>query len=91
VLPIDYAANAESLGARVFRAGSRDALADAVRQAQQITDRPVCIVVETDRRQRVGSYESWWDVAVAEVSENPDVQAARREYEEHKRQQRHYL
>jgi len=91
VLPIDYAANAESLGARVFRAGSRDALADAVRQAQQITDRPVCIVVETDRRQRVGSYESWWDVAVAEVSENPDVQAARREYEEHKRRQRHYL
>ncbi|NPV65954.1 MAG: 3D-(3,5/4)-trihydroxycyclohexane-1,2-dione acylhydrolase (decyclizing) [Anaerolineae bacterium] len=91
VLPIDYAANAESLGARVFRANSRDTLADAVRQAQQITDRPVCIVVETDRRQRVGSYESWWDVAVAEVSENPDVQAARHEYEVRKRQQRHYL
>lgn len=91
VLPIDYAANAESLGARVFRANSRDALADAVRQAQQITDRPVCIVVETDRRQRVGSYESWWDVAVAEVAENPDVQAARHEYEVRKRQQRHYL
>jgi 3D-(3,5/4)-trihydroxycyclohexane-1,2-dione acylhydrolase (decyclizing) len=51
----------------------------------------VCIVVETDRRQRVGGYESWWDVAVAEVSENPDVQKARADYEAAKRREQWYL
>jgi len=51
----------------------------------------VCIVVETDRRQRVGGYESWWDVAVAEVSENPAVQQARKDFEQAKTKEQHYL
>ncbi|MFN8448073.1 MAG: thiamine pyrophosphate-dependent enzyme [Anaerolineae bacterium] len=89
-LPLDFAANAASLGAHVIRADNRDALADAIQQAQQI-DRTVCIVVETDRRQRVGGYESWWDVAVAEVSENPAVQQARENYEQAKAKERNYL
>jgi 3D-(3,5/4)-trihydroxycyclohexane-1,2-dione acylhydrolase (decyclizing) len=91
VLPIDYASNAASLGAYVIKANTRDELADALAEAQGISDVPVCIVVETDRRQRVGGYESWWDVAVAEVSENPAVQAARAEYEAAKRRERAYL
>ena len=91
VLPIDYAANAASLGAKALRARNRDELAAALRQAQQHTGGPVCIVVETDREQRVGSYESWWDVAVAEVSTDEAVQQSRREYEQAKRHERHYL
>lgn len=91
VLPIDYAANAASLGAHVIRAHNRDDLAEAIRQAGAYQGGPVCIVIEVDRRQRVGGYESWWDVAVAEVSENPDVQRARAEYVEHKKRERHYL
>ncbi len=91
VLPIDFAANAASLGAKVLRANSRDALADALVEAREHQGGPVCIVVETDREQRVGGYESWWDVAVAEVSENPDVQRARAEYEAAKAKERHYL
>ncbi len=91
VLPIDYGANAASLGAHVIHAANRDELANAIEQAKEIEDRPVCIVVETDRSQRVAGYESWWDVAVAEVSNNPDVQRARAEYEEHKRKERYYL
>lgn len=91
VLPIDYAANAASLGAHVIRAQGRDDLAEAIRQAGAYQGGPVCIVIEVDRRQRVGGYESWWDVAVAEVSENPDVQRARAEYVEHKKRERHYL
>ncbi len=87
VLPVDYAANAESLGAKVIRAQSRDELADAMKKAQSI-DQTVCIVIETDRRQRVGGYESWWDVAVAEVSENPAVQEARKGFEESKSKER---
>ncbi len=91
VLPVDLAANAASLGARVIRASNRDDLAEAIQQAQQHEGGPVCIVIETDRRQRVGGYESWWDVAVAEVSTNLDVQASREEYERKKKDERHFL
>lgn len=90
LLPVDYAAHAASLGARVLRAGNRDELADALRQAQ-ILDGVVCIVVETDRDQRVGSYHTWWDVAVAEVSDDPAVREARQQYETAKRRQRYFL
>lgn len=90
-LPIDFAKNCESLGAHVILARNRAELADALEAAKAIHDRPVCIITETDRRQRVPGYESWWDVSVAEVSDNPDVQQARREYEEQKARQRHFL
>ena len=89
-LPIDYGANAASLGAHVIKATNRDELANAVQQAQSMTE-TVCIVVETDRRQRVGGYESWWDVAVAEVSDNPAVQQARKDFEQAKTKEQHYL
>ncbi len=90
VLPVDYATNAASLGAHVIKVANRAQLEQAVQEAQEI-DKTVCIVVETDRRQRVSGYESWWEVAIAEVSENPDVQQARQDYEEAKKKQSHYL
>lgn len=90
-LPIDFAANCASLGAHVIRAHNRDDLADALREAQAYEGGPVCIVLEVDRSQRVPGYESWWDVAVAEVSENPDVQQARDEYEQSKAKEQYYL
>jgi 3D-(3,5/4)-trihydroxycyclohexane-1,2-dione acylhydrolase (decyclizing) len=90
-LPIDFAQNCESLGAKVFRANTREAFSAALEEAKTIQDRPVCIVVEVDRRQRVGGYESWWDVAVAEVSDNPAVRQARADYEEKKQNERYYL
>ena len=90
VLPIDLAANAESLGARVIRAKTivelRDALADA-----RGADGPVVIHIEADRYQGVPSYESWWDVPVAEVSEEEAVRAAREGYERDHAAQRQYL
>jgi 3D-(3,5/4)-trihydroxycyclohexane-1,2-dione acylhydrolase (decyclizing) len=91
VLAVDYAKNAEALGAVVIRANNRDELASALAQSTEIQGRPVCIVVETDRRQRVEGYDSWWDVAVAEVSDNPEVEAARQAYLEAKRKERHFL
>jgi 3D-(3,5/4)-trihydroxycyclohexane-1,2-dione acylhydrolase (decyclizing) len=89
-LPIDYAQNCESLGAHVIRAASREALSAALEEAKTIQGKPVCIVTEVDRHQRVGGYESWWDVAVAEVSDNPDVQQSRKAYETAKQKQRRY-
>jgi 3D-(3,5/4)-trihydroxycyclohexane-1,2-dione acylhydrolase (decyclizing) len=90
-LPVDYAANCASLGAYVIRADTREAFTAALEEARTIQNRPVCIVTEVDRSQRVPGYESWWDVAIAEVSDNPQVQAARRAYEEAKRKERHHL
>jgi 3D-(3,5/4)-trihydroxycyclohexane-1,2-dione acylhydrolase (decyclizing) len=90
-LPIDFAKNSESLGAHAIRATTREAFMAALEEARTIQNKPVCIVTEVDRHQRVPDYESWWDVAVAEVSENPDVQQARQNYDAAKQQQRHYL
>ena len=90
-LPIDFAANCRSLGAHVIVAKDRESFSRAMEEAKSIHGKPVCIVTETDRRQRVGGYESWWDVAVAEVSDNPAVQQAREEYEENKAKERHHL
>jgi 3D-(3,5/4)-trihydroxycyclohexane-1,2-dione acylhydrolase (decyclizing) len=39
----------------------------------------------------VPSYESWWDVPVAEVSELAGVQDARRDYETARRAERRFL
>ena len=90
VLPIDLAANAESLGARVVRAGSIAELREGLASARG-ADGPVVIHIEADRYAGVPSYESWWDVPVAEVSEEEAVQAARAEYERAHASQRQYL
>ncbi len=89
-LPIDFAKNCESLGAYVIRAMNREELALAIQEAKTIKNRPVCIVTEVDRRQRVDGYESWWDVPVAETSDNPAVQAARKNYEADKKRESYY-
>lgn len=90
-LPIDYAAICRGMGAHVITATTREDLSAALETAKTIQGKPVCIVTETDRRQRVGGYESWWDVAVAEVSEDPAVQEARQQYEQNKIKERYHL
>lgn len=79
---VDFAANCASLGAEVYSPRNSEELAAALEAARQIKDKPVCITLKVDRRQRVGGYESWWDVPVAEVSDDEQVQAARKRYEE---------
>lgn len=87
-LPIDFAKSCESLGAHVIKANDRVSFQNALVAAKEIKNRPVCIVTEVDRRQRVGGYESWWDVPIAEVSENPAVQKAHDAYVEAKQKER---
>jgi 3D-(3,5/4)-trihydroxycyclohexane-1,2-dione acylhydrolase (decyclizing) len=79
-LPVDLALSAEGLGAHVFRAKSIEDLRDALVAARKI-DRTVVIHIPTDRYEGVPSYESWWEVPVAEVSKSPEVETARREHE----------
>jgi len=87
VLPVDFAANAASLGAHVCRAADPGGLRRALAEARQ-ADRTTVIVVPVDRGRRVGSYESWWDVPVAEVSEVDAVRQARAAYERARRRAR---
>lgn len=89
-LPVDLALNAEGLGAHVFRARNIEELRDALIQAKNI-DRTVVIHIPVDRYEGVPSYESWWEVPVAEVSESKDVAQARQEHERELRRQRWYV
>ena len=88
-LPVDLATNAESLGARVIRAGTVDEFREALKAAK-VEERTVVIRVPTDRYKGTPSY-GFWDVPVAEVSEMETVQAARKEYAEDQRAERNYL
>jgi 3D-(3,5/4)-trihydroxycyclohexane-1,2-dione acylhydrolase (decyclizing) len=89
-IPMDLAANAESLGAIILKPEGKEGLSNALEEAKG-NDRTTVIFVEVDREQRVGGYESWWDVPIAEVSTDPAVQAIRARYEEEVKEERHYL
>jgi 3D-(3,5/4)-trihydroxycyclohexane-1,2-dione acylhydrolase (decyclizing) len=89
-LPLDLAANAESLGAEVIRVSNIDQLRGALDGASDVAY-PVVIYIEADRYAGVPGYESWWDVPVAEVSNEADVRSARESYERARRSQRTYL
>jgi 3D-(3,5/4)-trihydroxycyclohexane-1,2-dione acylhydrolase (decyclizing) len=88
-IPVDFAANAASLGACATRARTYKELADAVQAARKQT-RTSVVVVETDYHDRVPGYDSWWDVPIAEVSELQPVQEASRNYEEAKQRERFF-
>src|SRR4051812_21091812 len=89
-VPVDLAANAESLGAQVIRARTIDDVRAALEQARRAAG-PVVVHVEVDRYAGVPSYEGWWDVPVAEVSDDAAVRAARDGYEHARAAQRLYL
>ena len=89
-LPVDLAANAESLGATVIRAGSIDELRAGLEQAKG-EDGVTVVAIEVDRYEGVPSYESWWDVAVPEVSELESVREARERYEDARRDERSHV
>jgi 3D-(3,5/4)-trihydroxycyclohexane-1,2-dione acylhydrolase (decyclizing) len=89
-LPLDFVANARSLGVQAVRAGTIADLRDALATARRSPASTV-IVVGTDPAVRVPGYESWWDVPPAEVSSSSKVEVARKSYEEARRRRRWYL
>jgi 3D-(3,5/4)-trihydroxycyclohexane-1,2-dione acylhydrolase (decyclizing) len=90
VLPVDLAANAESLGVRVLRAQTIEQLAGALSEARRETG-PVLVHIETDPLVPAPASEAWWDVPVAEVSELGSTRQARAAYEAAKKDQRPFL
>ena len=89
-LPVDFAANAASLGAQAIQVNSIPQFKEALKEAKGNRTTTV-IKIETDRNATVGSYESWWDVPVAQVSSMESVARARAEYEAHQDSERYYL
>jgi len=87
LIPVDFVANAKSLGAHALRAQTREELRQALLDARKSKQTSV-VVIETAYAQRVPGYESWWDVPVAEVSEVESVRAARTRYVEARKKER---
>ena len=89
-LPVDLAANAASLGAKVIEATTLQSLKDALHEAREAPQTTV-VKIDVDYYAQVPGYESWWDVPVAEVSEVDTAQEAYREYESDKQKERYFL
>jgi 3D-(3,5/4)-trihydroxycyclohexane-1,2-dione acylhydrolase (decyclizing) len=89
-LSIDLAANARSLGAHVIECKIYTDFVDALEQVRT-TNRTSVICIQNDRYESVPGYESWWDVPLAEVSNMPQVQSARREWEAMREKERLFL
>jgi 3D-(3,5/4)-trihydroxycyclohexane-1,2-dione acylhydrolase (decyclizing) len=77
---VDLEANARSLGAEAVRVRTLGELRAALAEAPASAHSTV-VVIECDPLVGVPSYESWWDVPVAEVSEQLSVDQARRTYD----------
>lgn len=90
-LKIDFAKNAESMGARAWQVNTPEELRNALRDARAET-RTCVIVAETEKYHYAPDSGVWWDIAAAEVSADSTTQKRRAEYEEgrNKRQRFHY-
>jgi 3D-(3,5/4)-trihydroxycyclohexane-1,2-dione acylhydrolase (decyclizing) len=89
-LPVDYAANARSLGAEAVSVSNLEDFKQALQSARK-AQRTSVVVVQADREERVPGYDSWWDVAVAEVSTMETVQQARAQYVEARKKEKYFL
>ncbi len=89
-LIVDFAANAKSYGANSIKVKTKEELLLAFQNAKKETITSV-IVIEVDPDLRVPSYESWWDVPIAEVSDMLSVNEVRKNYEQALKKERHFV
>jgi len=89
-IPVDFAANAASLGATSTLARTADEVLAALQAARSSPGVKV-IVVPVDRAARSPGYDAWWDVPVAEISTRPEVRQARVRYEEERKRFRYLI
>ena len=89
-LPVDLAANAESLGVEVLRAATVAQLRSALVEARA-SDHTTLVHIETDPLVPAPDSGAWWDVPIAEVACVETTREARAAYETAKRDQRPYL
>jgi 3D-(3,5/4)-trihydroxycyclohexane-1,2-dione acylhydrolase (decyclizing) len=90
-LQIDLARNAESFGARAWHVETPEQLREALRAAR--AERGACVIVaEIEKHRVLPGGGAWWDVAPAEVSQDPKTRELRVEFEQDRRrlQRFHY-
>jgi 3D-(3,5/4)-trihydroxycyclohexane-1,2-dione acylhydrolase (decyclizing) len=84
---VDYTAHAAALGADAVFAPTKEALVAALAAARS-AERVTVIVVPAHPEKRVPGFEGWWDVPIAEATEQENVRAARWEYDRGRAKQR---
>jgi 3D-(3,5/4)-trihydroxycyclohexane-1,2-dione acylhydrolase (decyclizing) len=84
-LSIDFARNAESMGARVWKASTADQVRTALREARA-ERRPCAVIVETEKHRYLPGSDVWWDVAPAEATNDPLTKDLRVRYEKERAQ-----
>lgn len=78
---IDFAAHARALGVHGEHVADIAGLEAALARARA-SSRGTLICIDTDPARTTAEGGCWWEVAVPEVSDRPEVQAARRAYED---------
>jgi 3D-(3,5/4)-trihydroxycyclohexane-1,2-dione acylhydrolase (decyclizing) len=78
---VDFVAHAASMGAHAVKVASIGELETAFKAAKAAKGTEV-IVIDTDPIASTEAGGFWWDVAVPQVSTRPQVEAARKSYEE---------
>lgn len=86
---VDFPKNAEGMGCRVWHVTTPDEVRKALREARGET-RPCCIVARTEKYRFQPDSGIWWDIATAEISENPATKERRAKYETDRQRQRFY-
>lgn len=89
VMQIDYAAIGAAYGCKTYTVKTMDELKAAIEDAKKQTVSTLIDMKVLPKTMSKG-YENWWRVGVAEVSQKPEVQAARKRIEEHLFEARHY-
>ncbi len=82
---IDFAQHAASLGALAEKVSGIGELDAALQRAREAATTAV-VVIETDPLPSTAAGGTWWDVPVAEVADDEQVQAASEHYQDRQRQ-----
>ena len=90
-IALDFAKNAESLGARVWNVANPEGLRQALKEARE-ESRACVIVCETEKHRYLPPSGVWWDIASAEATNDPMTRKLREGYEAERRsvQRFHY-
>ncbi|WP_350545349.1 3D-(3,5/4)-trihydroxycyclohexane-1,2-dione acylhydrolase (decyclizing) [Pseudoalteromonas sp. 5-MNA-CIBAN-0065] len=83
---LDFAAHAKAMGAQAESVSSIAALEQAIQRAKQ-AERSYLIAIDTDPYVTTCNGNSWWDVAIPEVSVSEKVNLAQQSYQQNRNKQ----
>lgn len=89
LIPINFAQNAQSYGAKAYTVTTLQQLNEALIDArkQKVS---TLIEIKVLPKTMVGDYGAWWNVGVAEVSDKTEIQQARKNWEQNSKKARYY-